>query len=81
MPDVLPFPGPNPPTAGDGDGGGRPPRLFPAWRRDTLPIDAQVVVRSVLARVRAELASEDRGGWLAARVQRYAKYRGWRRQV
>ena len=53
----------------------RPP--FPKRPKRRLKIDADLVVRSVEKRAGQIAQDRDRGLWLEARLQRYAKYRGW----
>lgn len=54
-----------------------PPRpRFPRRRRTLVECDPDTVVRSVLRRREQILEDRDRGQWNAARLQRYAKYRG-----
>jgi hypothetical protein len=51
------------------------PIRFP--KRRGLKVDAAAVVDSVLQRVEAIRQDMDRTDWMNARLQRYAKYRGW----
>lgn len=67
---------------GEGNGGPQPgipplPETRRSRRRRALPMDAQVVVRSVLRRVEAIANDLDRSEWMERRLQRYAKLRGW----
>ena len=57
--------------------GNAPPsaRRFPA--RPPLRVDVEAVIRSVEVRLEALRQDRDRGQWMEARLQRYAKYRGW----
>lgn len=58
-------------------GNGAPPPRFPRRPRRRVDIDADVVVESVLTRAKDIDEDRNRGQWLEARLQRYAKLRGW----
>jgi hypothetical protein len=59
---------------------GPPQSPWPAApKRRLRGLDADLVRRSVRERVQSILEDRDRGDWMAKRLQRYAKYRGWLR--
>lgn len=78
MPDdtnVIPFPAPATITT---NGAAPVATLFPPRQARDLDIDAEDVVRSVREWVTHEQMNEDRGHWLKDRLNRYAKFRGYR---
>jgi hypothetical protein len=57
-----------------------PPPPWPRRPRRALELDAKAVVRSVSRWVEDLVEDQDRMGFYEARLQRYAKYRGWLRE-
>lgn len=54
-----------------------PPSPFPKRPKSTLKINPALVVDSVTRRAEDIENDRDRSQWMDARLQRYAKYRGW----
>lgn len=55
-----------------------PPFTLPKRKTRSLTVDAEEVVKDVLARVKQDLS--DRSGWMDNHLRLYAKYRGWTEQ-